>query len=139
MKLLGWVEHTECECCGRRDLTRALAVLTDDGEVMHFGSDCARRSLGMASSRDLSTALKTEAARLQSLRSQHASIMNATAASKEAAQIIEASRAARLPFNERPARINELKAEAMRIADARFTAHDLEAMRNYGQNPGAYA
>lgn len=138
MKILGWIEHPECDCCGRRDLTRALAVQSDDGDVVHFGSDCARRHLGLASSRDLSAAVKSEAARIQAMMDQHHRAVYATAAYHEANRLVDEARAARIPFNERPARIREAREEARRIADAQFSADDLAAMHRYSQNPSAY-
>lgn len=128
MKILGWVEHTECECCGRTDLVRALAVLNDDGVVIHFGSDCARTNLGLASTKALKAAVTAEFEAAKKLDRELSSRIATNAKTLEAARLIEEARAAKLPYSERPARIKELQAEAILDARATFTVEELGAI-----------
>jgi hypothetical protein len=37
---------TTCDCCGKRKLKCAVALENQDGEVVHYGRDCASRALG---------------------------------------------------------------------------------------------
>lgn len=48
---------TTCDCCGKSNLLRTVAMERDDGEIVHFGSVCATRHSG----RDAKT-IKYEAA-----------------------------------------------------------------------------
>ena len=39
-------DHTECELCGRTGLKSTVALQDADGNVVHYGSDCAARAAG---------------------------------------------------------------------------------------------
>ena len=39
-------EVLQCECCGKSDLKKTIALqLTEDGDAVYYGSDCASRAL----------------------------------------------------------------------------------------------
>lgn len=38
-------EVTTCECCGKRNLKRTAVLRDEDGNIVHFGSDCAAKAL----------------------------------------------------------------------------------------------
>ena len=40
---------TTCDCCGKSDLARTVAMLTDSGELVHYGTTCAARNSGKTS------------------------------------------------------------------------------------------
>ena len=48
-------ERTDCECCGRSNLKRTivLSIRTANGDesVVYYGTDCARRTLGLSAKR----------------------------------------------------------------------------------------
>lgn len=47
-KILGWVDEiTVCDCCGKSDLSGTYAVETAEGDVLHYGSTCAKRNTGI--------------------------------------------------------------------------------------------
>jgi len=39
---------TTCDCCGKSDLKRTVAMLTDAGDLVHYGTVCASRNSGKA-------------------------------------------------------------------------------------------
>ena len=44
--LLGTVEEINiCDCCGKKNLKHTIALETEDGSVVYFGSDCAGKAL----------------------------------------------------------------------------------------------
>lgn len=46
MKVLGITDEINvCECCGKTNLKRAVALETASGEVVHYGVDCADRAI----------------------------------------------------------------------------------------------
>lgn len=46
-KVLGYTQdHTNCDCCGRKNLKGTFAVETDHGDVLHYGSVCVNRVYG---------------------------------------------------------------------------------------------
>lgn len=38
-------EHTTCDCCGKNDLQKTVALQDDNGDVVFFGVVCAARAL----------------------------------------------------------------------------------------------
>lgn len=47
-RILGWVEAvTVCDCCGKANLSGTFACETAEGDVLHYGSTCARRNTGI--------------------------------------------------------------------------------------------
>lgn len=38
-------EVTTCECCGRKNLKRTIVLGDDEGNTVHYGSDCAAHAL----------------------------------------------------------------------------------------------
>lgn len=38
-------EVQQCECCGRDDLKKTVAISVDDGDPLYFGETCAARAL----------------------------------------------------------------------------------------------
>lgn len=38
-------EVTSCDCCGRQDLKRTVALLGEDGDEVFFGTECAAKAL----------------------------------------------------------------------------------------------
>jgi hypothetical protein len=48
-KILGTTEDvTSCECCGRENLKKTVAISLDDADPMYFGTTCAARAVGWA-------------------------------------------------------------------------------------------
>lgn len=46
MRLLGTTtDITTCECCGKKNLKKSIALLTSSDDVVYYGSDCAGRAL----------------------------------------------------------------------------------------------
>ena len=45
-KILGITDavHT-CDCCGKKNLKKAVELETPDGETVHYGTDCAGAAL----------------------------------------------------------------------------------------------
>ncbi len=41
----GISDKTECDICGKTNLKMTIAIESDDGELLHYGSDCASRTL----------------------------------------------------------------------------------------------
>ena len=47
MKVLGTTDEvTTCELCGRSDLKKTVILQDSDGEIVHYGADCAARAAG---------------------------------------------------------------------------------------------
>lgn len=47
LKVLGISDEvTGCECCGRTDLKKTVAIGSGEGDVRYFGTECAARALG---------------------------------------------------------------------------------------------
>lgn len=47
-KILGWTDEvTNCDCCGKTDLSGTFGVELDDGAVVHYGSTCVKRNTGI--------------------------------------------------------------------------------------------
>lgn len=67
VKVLGVTDEvTSCECCGKRNLKRTVA-LDLNGETVHYGVDCAARALNVAGTFSAKTAEKFVAAARQTL------------------------------------------------------------------------
>lgn len=46
MRFLGTDDTVNtCECCGRTDLKSTVAIETDGGDILHYGTTCAARAL----------------------------------------------------------------------------------------------
>jgi hypothetical protein len=43
VKVLGLSDATECECCGKKNLSVAVELRLEGGEVVHYGRDCAAK------------------------------------------------------------------------------------------------
>jgi len=41
----GISDHPQCELCGKKNLKRTVVLESESGELMHYGSDCASRTL----------------------------------------------------------------------------------------------
>lgn len=35
-----------CDCCGKTDLKKTVAISLDDGAIVHYGTTCAARNIG---------------------------------------------------------------------------------------------
>ncbi len=45
-KLLGIVDEvTVCDCCGKKNLARTVAMENEEGETVYYGTTCAARAL----------------------------------------------------------------------------------------------
>ena len=44
-KVLGTTDYPNCDCCGKTNLTRAVALETEGGEVLNVGVICASKLL----------------------------------------------------------------------------------------------
>jgi hypothetical protein len=67
--LLGIVEEvTTCDCCGKTRLAQTVAMETEVGDVVHYGTTCAARALGGRGSRKEGSALWTKALMVQKCR-----------------------------------------------------------------------
>jgi len=44
-KVLGTTDIPNCDCCGKTNLTRAVGLETEDGEVLNVGVICASKLL----------------------------------------------------------------------------------------------
>jgi hypothetical protein len=44
-KVLGISDRSECDQCGKTNLRLTIVLESEGGEVLHYGSDCAARSL----------------------------------------------------------------------------------------------
>lgn len=44
-KVLGTTEIPNCDCCGKTNLTRAVGLETEDGQVLNVGVICASKLL----------------------------------------------------------------------------------------------
>ena len=47
---------TTCDCCGRTHLKRTVAIETEDGEILHYGTSCAAAYLKVPGSYTAKTA-----------------------------------------------------------------------------------
>ena len=66
MKVLGFSDEvTDCDCCGRSNLSGTFGVETDAGDVLHYGSVCLNKVYG----KKLGTAIKFEAKAISRLQS----------------------------------------------------------------------
>jgi hypothetical protein len=46
-KVVGIVDEvTTCECCGKSDLKKTVALMDEEGNVQYFGTICAGKKLG---------------------------------------------------------------------------------------------
>lgn len=46
-KIIGVTDEVcTCDCCGRTDLKRTIVLDLGEGNIVHFGSLCAARSMG---------------------------------------------------------------------------------------------
>jgi hypothetical protein len=53
-KLLGVTgDRSVCECCGKSNLKRVAVIELASGQIVHYGSDCARRELGKVFGREV--------------------------------------------------------------------------------------
>ena len=41
----GISDKTECDVCGKTNLKLTIVIESEGGEIMHYGSDCAARTL----------------------------------------------------------------------------------------------
>jgi hypothetical protein len=53
-----------CDCCGKSNLLRTVAMERDDGEILHFGTVCATRHSGR-SEKDIKSEAATELYKLK--------------------------------------------------------------------------
>lgn len=44
-KVLGTTDYPNCDCCGKTNLTRAVGLETESGEVLNVGVICASKLL----------------------------------------------------------------------------------------------
>lgn len=45
-KIVGVVDDiTICDCCGKKNLHRTIALENEDGSILHYGTTCASRAL----------------------------------------------------------------------------------------------
>ena len=44
-KVLGISDKPQCDVCGKNNLKRTVVIESESGEVLHYGSDCASRTL----------------------------------------------------------------------------------------------
>ena len=139
MKINGWKEGDTCDCCGRQGLVRVLEVISNDGELLQLGSDCARRFLGMVDAKAVKGAVKAEYARLTALKVAYNAAVDATPEMKESAELTVYHQKAGTPFSQRPARIAELRTAAHAAVEASMPASDLTDLLRFRQNPNAYA
>ncbi len=51
-----------CDCCGKSNLKFTVTIELDDGEIVHYGSVCARRNTGKAQ-KQITSEIKAEQAR----------------------------------------------------------------------------
>lgn len=56
-------EVTACEKCGRSGLKRTVVLQADDGEILHYGTECAAVATGRIESRLRTAAERAERAR----------------------------------------------------------------------------
>lgn len=48
MRIFGWTEEvTNCDCCGKIELSGTFAVETESGDMLHYGSVCVKRNTGV--------------------------------------------------------------------------------------------
>lgn len=51
MKVLGIVDDVNtCDCCGKKDLKRTVALEASSGDVVYYGTTCATRKHGVKTS-----------------------------------------------------------------------------------------
>lgn len=43
--VIGISDKTECDVCGKTNLKLTVVIESEGGEVLHYGSDCAARTL----------------------------------------------------------------------------------------------
>lgn len=41
----GISDYPQCEVCGKSNLKRTIIIESESGELLHYGSDCASRTL----------------------------------------------------------------------------------------------
>lgn len=44
-KVLGVSDKSECDVCGKTNLKMTVVIESEAGEILHYGSDCASRTL----------------------------------------------------------------------------------------------
>lgn len=44
-KVVGISDRTECDVCGKTNLKLTIVIESESGDVLHYGSDCASRTL----------------------------------------------------------------------------------------------
>ena len=44
-KVLGISDKCECDVCGKTNLKMTIVIESESGEILHYGSDCAARTL----------------------------------------------------------------------------------------------
>ena len=44
-KVLGITDEGVCGCCGKTNLKRTVAMETESGDVVHYGTDCASKAM----------------------------------------------------------------------------------------------
>jgi hypothetical protein len=69
-KILGWTDEvTNCDCCGKIDLSGTFGVELDDGSIVHYGSVCVKRNTGVKNPN--SAALKYRNERIEAARKEY--------------------------------------------------------------------
>ncbi|MEY4672444.1 MAG: hypothetical protein RL148_228 [Planctomycetota bacterium] len=71
-------EISTCDCCGRNDLKRAVALKNADGAVVYFGTSCAAQALNW-----------TDKAVTVAAKKAHAEALEAAAAARRAKDDLE--------------------------------------------------
>lgn len=70
MRAIGTTDAvTTCDCCGKAGLKLTVAMETSAGEIVHYGSTCARRNSGKTSKQ---IKLEIDAAKVERLRAARA-------------------------------------------------------------------
>lgn len=61
---------TTCDCCGKANLARTVAMELDSGEVVHYGTTCAARNTGKSQKQIASEVRAAHAANVKAARAE---------------------------------------------------------------------